>query len=131
MDFNLDRIILLNNFVNYTAELIMKDDVIRISIGRFDPNKTATVKLALEGTYEKLAPGIRLMVGNRGFSAGIDAENCAMVNISHWDSLAAAKQMEHFQPMLDLAQEFIEMGVRFERPILNFEPLWTIEPLVR
>ena len=41
----------------------MKDDVIRISIGRFDPNKTVSVKLALEGTHEKLAPGIRLMAG--------------------------------------------------------------------
>jgi hypothetical protein len=109
----------------------MKDVVIRISIGRFDSNKTEAVKLALEATYEKLAPGIRLMIGNRGFSAGIDAENCAMVNVSHWDSVGAAKQMEHFQPMQDLAQEFIRMGVRFERPILNFEPLWTIEPLVR
>jgi len=104
----------------------MKDDVIRISIGRFDHNKIEAIKLALEATYEKLAPGIRLMSGNRGFFAGIDEENCTMVNVSFWDSVRAATQMEHFQPMLDLAQEFIKMGVRFERPILNFEPLWTI-----
>jgi hypothetical protein len=104
----------------------MRDDIIRISIGRFDPNKVEAVKLALEATYEKLAPGIRLMAGNRGFFAGIDDENSTMINVSFWDSVKAAKQMESFQPMLDLAREFINMGVRFERPILNFEPLWTI-----
>jgi len=104
----------------------MIDDVIRISIGRFDPDKIEMMKLALKETYDKLAPGIKLMSGNHGFVAGIDAENCTMVNISFWDSVKSAKQMEHFQPMLDLAQEFIKMGVRFERPILNFEPLWTI-----
>jgi hypothetical protein len=100
--------------------------VIRVSIGKFDPSKFEAVRLALEAAYERLAPGIRLLAGNRGFFAGFDAENCALVNISYWDSVTAAKQMEHFQPMLDLAQEFINRGVRFERPILNFEPLWSI-----
>jgi len=49
------------------------------------------------------------------------------VNVSVWDSLTAAKQMESFQPMLDLAREFVSMGVRFDRPILNFERVWSIE----
>src|SRR5271166_3867978 len=102
----------------------MKDSVVRISIGKFDPDKLDEIQLALQTTYNNLAPGIKLMAGNRGFFAGIDAENFAMVNLSYWDSIEAAKQMEHFQPMLDLAKEFIEMGVRFERPILNFEALW-------
>jgi len=102
-------------------------DCVRISVGRFDSDKIAAVKRALHESYEKLAPGIRSMSGNRGYYVGIDAENCAMVNVSFWDSVTAAKQMEHFQPMLDLAGEFIKIGVRFERPILNFEPLWTIE----
>jgi len=120
---------LLNNFEDlgqFSEYKIMKDDVVRISIGRFDPDKIEMMKMALKATYDKLAPGIRSMSGNRGFFAGIDPENFTMVNVSFWDSVKAAKQMEHFQPMLDLAQEFIKMGVRFERPILNFEPLWTI-----
>ncbi|HYB04309.1 MAG TPA: hypothetical protein VED17_07600 [Nitrososphaerales archaeon] len=105
----------------------MKYYVVRISIGRFDSNKIDTVKRALDAAEDKLAPGIRTMKENRGFFAGIDGESYSMVNVSFWDSVAAAKQMEQFQPMLELAKEFIGIGVRFERPILNFEPLWTIE----
>ena len=101
--------------------------VVRVSIDRFDPEKLESVKSALREAYDKLAPGIRNMSGNLSYFAGIDRENCAMVNVSSWDSLSSAKQMERFQPMLDLAREFSEMGVRFERPILNFEQLWTIE----
>jgi hypothetical protein len=105
----------------------MEESVIRISIGRFDPPNSKAVKQALEATYDKLVPGIKSMTGNRSFCAGIDERNFAMVNVSVWDSLTAAKQMETFQPMLDLAREFTSMGVRFERPILNFERVWTIE----
>jgi hypothetical protein len=105
----------------------MKYYVVRISIGGFDSDKIDTVKRALETSQDRLTPGIRAMKGNRGFFAGIDHENYSMVNVSSWDSVSAAKQMEHYQPMLELAKEFIGMGVRFERPILNFEPLWTID----
>src|ERR1022692_932998 len=105
----------------------MKENVVRISIGKFDPDKLDEIRLALQVTYDKLVSGIMSMVGNRGFFAGIDVENFAMINVSYWDSIEAAKQIEHFQPMLDLAKEFIEMGVRFERPILNFEQLWIID----
>jgi len=105
----------------------MKNKVVRISIGRFDHEKLESVKRALAATQEKLTPGIKSMKGNIGNFAGIDYENSAMVNVSLWDSLSSAKQMDSFQPMLDLAKEFVVMGVRFERPILNFESLWTIE----
>jgi hypothetical protein len=66
------------------------------------------------------------MSGNIHYFAGIDSENCVMVNVSTWDSLLSAKQMERFQPMLDLGRKFAEMGVRFDRPIMNFEQVWTI-----
>jgi hypothetical protein len=100
---------------------MLKSSVIRISIGHFDSEKLDAMKKALNGTYDKLAPGIRSMTGNRSFSAGIDKEHSATVNMSVWDSVESAKQMEHFQSMLDLAREFAEMGVRFERPILNLK----------
>ena len=105
----------------------MEETVIRISIGHFDPANSNAIKQALEATYDKLVPGVKSMTGNRSFFAGIDEQNFAMVNVSVWDSLTAAKQMESFQPMLDLAREFVSMGVRFDRPILNFERVWSIE----
>ena len=37
-----------------------------------------------------------------------------------------ANQMASFQPMLDLASEFVALGVRFQRPILNCTTLWSL-----
>jgi hypothetical protein len=102
-------------------------NVVRISIGRFDPENLESVRSAFKVSQEKLVPGIKSMPGNLSYYAGIDGENHAMVNVSSWESVTSAKQMERFQPMLDLARLFIEMGVRFDRPIFNFEPVWTIE----
>jgi len=101
--------------------------VIRISIGHFDPDNFNDIRDALKASQERLVRGISTMNGNRGYFVGIDRENSAMVNVSSWDSIDSAKQMDHFKPMQDLARDFIRMGVRFERPILNFEPVWMIE----
>lgn len=100
--------------------------MIRISIGRFDFLKAEVVKALLKSANERLAPGIESMKGNRGYFAGIDMERNAMVNVSFWESADAAKQMDSFKPMLDLASEFTNLGVVFERLICNFSPLWTI-----
>jgi hypothetical protein len=35
--------------------------------------------------------------------------------------------MATFAPMLELAKEFTALGVRFERPILNFDTLWRFD----
>jgi len=105
----------------------MHEKVVRVSIGRFDSTNFERVHQALVASYDKLAPGIRAMSGNQGYFAGIDKQNAAIVNVSTWESLDNAKQMESFRPMLDLAGEFVALGVRFERPVLNFETVWTIE----
>jgi len=105
----------------------MVSRVVRISTGHFDPDKMPLVRKALENSFNKLAPGIRSMKGNIDYFVGLDTENYAMVNASSWDSISSAKQMEQFQPMQELAREFIGMGVRFDQPILNFEPVWTID----
>jgi len=105
---------------------IGRGNIVRVSIGRFDTEKIETIRQALGDTYDKLEPGIKAIKGNLGFYAGIDEENYAMVNVSTWESIEAAKQMEDFQPMLDLAKEFVQLGVRFERPILNFAKVWAI-----
>ncbi|MDA4130380.1 MAG: hypothetical protein OK457_06380 [Thaumarchaeota archaeon] len=67
------------------------------------------------------------MKGNISYFAGLDIERNAMVNVSEWDSLFSAKQMETFLPMLDLPRQIVELGVRFERPIINFSHIWAKE----
>lgn len=74
----------------------------------------------------ELEAGIRAMRGNLGHYVGIDRKNNAISNVSAWESLEAAEQMATFQPMLDLAGRFIALGVRFQRPILNFTTLWEL-----
>ncbi len=64
------------------------------------------------------------MRGNLGYYAGIDRKNNAMSNVSLWKSVEAAEQMATFQPMIDLASTFAPLGVRMQRPILNFTTLW-------
>ncbi len=50
-----------------------------------------------------------------------------MVNVSVWRSVADAQQMQTLGPMLALAEEFTREGVRFERPIINYETLWVVD----
>ena len=49
-----------------------------------------------------------------------------MQNVSVWETLADAKQLDTLQAMLDLAPPFVAAGARFERPITNHETLWAL-----
>jgi len=104
----------------------MKAPVIRVSIGFFDPDKVSVVEKNLMATKLKLEADVRAMPGNISYSAGIDRTNNAIINVSMWNTVGHANQMEGFQPMQELAREFIALGVRFQRPILNFETTWEI-----
>lgn len=53
--------------------------------------------------------------------AGADEATSSLTNVSVWTSLEAAKQMDRFQPMLDLGKTFAEAGATFERPIMNYQ----------
>lgn len=105
----------------------MRAPVIRISLGRFDPDLLTKVEAKLLESRNRLEPGIRALDGNLGYFVGIDRANFAMHNVSMWESVTHAMQMASFAPMLQLAVEFTEMGVRFERPILNFDTLWQFD----
>ena len=106
----------------------MTAPVIRISLGSFESNKAAVVETKLIESKAVLEAGIRAMRGNLGYYVGIDRKNNAISNVSLWDSVEAAGQMTTFQPMLDLAKTFVELGVRFQRPILNLTTLWELPP---
>jgi hypothetical protein len=105
----------------------MNAPVIRISIGKFDAEIAASVQTKLQESRSRLEAGIRAMSGNLAYYVGIDRNNNAMHNISVWKSVADANQMATFAPMLALGTEFAELGVRFERPILNCDTLWQLD----
>ena len=105
----------------------MDAPVIRISIGRFDPEQASVVETKLRSSKESLESGIRAMKGNLAYFVGIDRTNHVMHNVSVWETIGDANQMGAFAPMLALAAEFTTLGVRFEQPILNFDTLWQFD----
>jgi hypothetical protein len=100
--------------------------IVRISLGRFDAQNYDTVRQLLADSQHTLIPAIRALRGNRAYYVGIDKSNDAMTNVSVWDTLDDAQQMASLRAMQDLAKVFIDIGVRFERPITNHETLWTL-----
>ena len=100
--------------------------IVRVSRGSFAPEKYETIKNRLDVAQQSLVPAIRQLAGCLHYFAAIDRETSSMVNVSVWRSLADAKQMQTLAPMLALAEDFTREGVRFERPIINYETLWSV-----
>ncbi len=100
--------------------------VVRISRGSFAATDYEKVKIRLTTSQESLVPAIKKLNGLLHYYTGIDAVSNTMTNVSVWRSLADAKQMETLVPMLALAKDFTQMGVTFERPIINYETIWEI-----
>ena len=100
--------------------------IVRISRGTFAPEKYESIKTRLDSAQTSLVPAIRQLAGCLHYFAAIDRASSSMVNVSVWRSLADAQQMQTLGPMLALAQEFTREGVRFERPIINYETLWAL-----
>lgn len=71
-----------------------------------------------------LRPGISAMPGLIEYYAGADEATSSLTNVSIWETLEHAKQMDSFQPMLDLGKAFAAKGAVFERPIMNYATLW-------
>jgi hypothetical protein len=100
--------------------------IVRISRGFFAPEKYEAVKARLDAAQPSLVPAIRQLTGCLHYFAAIDQESSTMVNVSIWRSLAEAQQMQTLGPMLALAEDFAREGVRFERPIVNYETVWSV-----
>jgi quinol monooxygenase YgiN len=100
--------------------------IVRISRGSFAPENYEAVKARLDAAQQSLVPAIRRLAGCLHFFAAIDRESGSMVNVSVWRSRADAQQMQTLGPMQALAEEFTREGVRFERPVINYETLWKI-----
>jgi len=100
--------------------------IVRVSRGSFDPARSREVEEALRRSSGTLIPAIRGLDGLINYYAGIDATSATIINVSVWSSLAAAQQMDFLAEMKALAQEFIALGVTFERPIANYQTLWSL-----
>lgn len=99
---------------------------VRISRGSFPAEKYDIVKARLDAAGASLVPAIKRLDGLIGYWAGVDEASGTMVNVSTWESIEDAEQMATLPEMLALAGEFVELGVVFERPIVNYLSLWEL-----
>ena len=100
--------------------------VIRVSILRCPPEKFLELRQMMIEADAALRPGIEAMTGLIGFYAGSDEATSSLSNVSIWDTLENAKQLDTYQPMLDAGKAFVERGATFERPIMNYTTLWRL-----
>jgi len=101
--------------------------VVRVSILRCPAERFPEVRRFMEEAEPILRPGIEAMPGFLSFYAGADEETSSLTNVSFWTNLDAAKQLDSFQPMLDLVEPFKKLGSTFERPIMNYGTLWQLK----
>ena len=101
---------------------------VRVSVIRCQPQHFAGLKKMMADAMAALGPGIRGMRGLIHFYAGEDEAVSSLVNVSVWRTLEDAKQLDTFQPMLDLGKDFVSKGATFERPIMNYATQWEIVP---
>ena len=106
----------------------MVPPVVRVSIVRCSPDKFALIRRMMVDADPILRPGIEAMNGLLAFYAGADEATSSLTNVSIWTDLAAAEQLDRFEPMRELGRTFIEAGATFERPIMNYATLWQLAP---
>jgi hypothetical protein len=99
---------------------------VRVSKAGYAPALHADVSARLDASSESLVPAIRKLPGCLGYFVGSDALSSTMVNISCWDTLEHAEAMSLLAEMTNLGKEFAQMGVEFERPIINYEVMWQL-----
>ena len=100
--------------------------IVRLSRASFPQDRYGEIRQLLDASQATLVPAVRELEGCLHYYAAIDRETSTMINASCRASLEQARQLDGFPPMLALAARFGEAGVRFERPIANYETLWEI-----
>jgi len=101
--------------------------VVRISKGRFDmPERQSAERLIIDSEAALREPLQRLN-GLVHYYVGIDREHGFLSNVSVWETLNDAHQMDALAAMLAQRPILEGAGVSFE-PITNHETLWSIGP---
>jgi hypothetical protein len=101
--------------------------VVRVSILRCPPERFAELRQMMADADPVLRPGIAAMAGLLAYYVGADEATSSISNVSLWTSLETARQLDTFQPMLDLGKPFMAKGATFERPIMNYATLWQLQ----
>ena len=102
--------------------------VVRISRGCFEAAQFAEVRRLIEESATVLVPAIQRLRGLLYYHAAVDAGSNTVVNVSVWADLDAANQMSTLAEMLAQRPILEAAGVAFDK-IVNYEPLWEIEPV--
>jgi hypothetical protein len=101
--------------------------VVRISKGRFDSANAVEAERLLGESERALRVPLTRLSGLLHYYVGIDRVNGQLTNVSVWDSLASAHQLDSLPEMLAQRPVLEAAGVTFE-VITNHETLWTITP---
>jgi hypothetical protein len=101
--------------------------VVRISKGSFDPSRLAEAERLLAEGEESLRTPLTELHGLVHYYVGIDREQGYLTNVSVWETVEDAHQMDSLAQMLAQRPILEGAGVTFET-ITNHETLWTISP---
>ena len=99
----------------------------RISRGSFPAEKFQAVRAAFLASQSTLEPATRRLRGHCASYAAINANSGSIVYVSFWDDAEAAEQLGGLAEMQAAGVELIKHGVQFERPIITYETLWSVE----
>jgi len=99
--------------------------VVRVSRGKFDPDRFAEVQQMAVATSLYLIPAIQRLPGLISYFAGASPDG-SMVNVSVWDSNEHAAQMDALKEMMvDARRDAEAVGVEFIN-VVNYPIAWTI-----
>jgi hypothetical protein len=101
--------------------------VVRISKGQLRPDQLAHAERLLAGSEAALRQPLEALDGLIHYYVGIDHELGYITNVSVWETLDQAHQMDSLAPMLAQRPLLEAAGVDFET-ITNHGTLWTITP---
>ena len=101
--------------------------VVRISKGKFNVKDVEHAEQLLVESEKPLREPLSRLRGLLHYYVGIDRAASYLINVSVWESLEAAHQMDTLQAMLAQRPVLVAAGVTFE-VITNHETLWMITP---
>jgi hypothetical protein len=99
--------------------------VVRVSKGRFDLTNLDQAERLLAASEQALREPLRQLAGLLHYYVGIDREHGYVTNVSVWETLEDAHQMDTLTAMLAQRPILEQAGVTFE-PITNHETIWGI-----
>jgi hypothetical protein len=98
--------------------------VVRVSRAVVDTRRFERAAAFIRDSQAVLAPAIRQMRGCLHYYAGADPVSNTLINVSVWQTMEDAKQMDALRVMQELAREGTALGIVFERPVCNYETSW-------